>query len=290
MASQRDTGLDDAQLARLRQAIADGRRPRIRVTGSQFPVATTGTVVRVGDPVSDGADFVMVRIKVGGVSDELGFSPSELSVVRRAPATATPAEAGARTSTQKTSASRVRTSPTPQPDQAAVVEAAALSAKGRGGKGTARRSATATTTTLASPTVPTRSKAATTGRRAASVPAVTITIASAGSSWSVSASRGARAMVKEDTGGTRRRHGHRCAAEPSGGRRGGGCRERRRPRRSRSTRGEATRRTRRDRSGPRQPSASAMTGTRDNRLAWPVREPPARDRLTASRRWARSSR
>jgi len=44
MASQRDTGLDDAQLARLRQAIADGRRPRVRVTGSQFPVATTGTV------------------------------------------------------------------------------------------------------------------------------------------------------------------------------------------------------------------------------------------------------
>jgi len=197
MASQRDTGLDDAQLARLRQAIADGRRPRVRVTGSQFPVATTGTVVRVGDPVSDGADFVMVRIKVGGVSDELGFSPSELSVVRRAPAAAPPAEAGARTSAQKTSASRVRTSPTPQPDQAAVVEAAALSAKGRGGKSTARRSATATTTTLASPTVPTRSKAATTGRRAASVPAVTITIASAGSSWSVSASRGARAMVKK---------------------------------------------------------------------------------------------
>jgi len=196
MASQRDTGLDDAQLARLRQAIADGRRPRVRVTGSQFPVATTGTVVRVGDPVSDGADFVMVRIKVGGVSDELGFSPSELSVVRRAPAAAPPAEAGARTSAQKASASRVRTSPTPQPDQAAVVEAAALSAKGRGGKGTARRSATATTT-LASPTVPTRSKAATTGRRAASVPAVTITIASAGSSWSVSASRGARAMVKK---------------------------------------------------------------------------------------------
>jgi hypothetical protein len=195
MASQRDTGLDDAQVAHLRQTIADGRQPRVRVTGPQFPVATTGTVVRVGDPVRDGADFVMVRIKVGGVSDELGFSPSELSVVRRSRAAAPPAEAGARTSTRKTSAPRVRTSRTPEPDQAAVVEAVASSAKRRGGKGTATRSATATTP--ASPTVPTRSKAATAGRRAASVPAVTITIASAGSSWSVSASRGARAMVKK---------------------------------------------------------------------------------------------
>jgi hypothetical protein len=194
MASQRDTGLDDAQVAHLRQTIADGRQPRVRVTGPQFPVATTGTVVRVGDPVRDGADFVMVRIKVGGVSDELGFSPSELSVVGRGRAGAPLAEAGARASTQQTSAPRVRTS---QPDQAVVVEAVALPAKRRGGKGTARRSAAATTTPPASPTVPTRSKAATAGRRAAAAPAVTITIASAGSSWSVSASRGARAMVKK---------------------------------------------------------------------------------------------
>jgi hypothetical protein len=196
MASQRDTGLDDAQVAHLRQTIADGRRPRVRVMGSQFPVATTGTVVRVGDPVRDGADFVMVRIKVGGVSDELGFSPSELSVVGRGRAGAPLAEAGARASTQQTSAPRVRTSRTSQPDQAVVVEAVALPAKRRGGKGTARRSAAATTTTPASP-VPTRSKAATAGRRAVSAPAVTITIASAGSSWSVSASRGARAVVKK---------------------------------------------------------------------------------------------
>jgi hypothetical protein len=196
MASQRDAGLDDAQVAHLRQAIAVGRRPRVRVTGSQFPVSTTGTVLRVGDPVSDGADFVMVRIKVGGVSDELGFSPSELSVLTRARAAAAPAGAGASTSTQQSSASRVRTSPTPQPDQVAVVEAAASPAKRRGGKGTAKRSATATTTPAAA-TVATRTKAVTAGRPAASVPAVTITIASAGSSWSVSASRGARALVKK---------------------------------------------------------------------------------------------
>lgn len=198
MASQRDTGLDDAQVAHLRQAIADGRRPRVRVTGSQFPVATTGTVVRVGDPVRDGADFVMVRIKVGSVTDELGFSPSELAAVRRSRASAPPGEVGARTSPRKTSAPRVRTSRTPKPDQAAVVEAGASPAKRRSGKGTATRSAIATTTpTRASTTAPTRSTAGTAGRRSASVPAVTITIASAGSSWSVSANRGARAMVKK---------------------------------------------------------------------------------------------
>jgi hypothetical protein len=174
MASHRDTGLDDAQVAHLRQAIADGRRPRVRVTGPQFPGgATTGTVVRVGDPVADGADFVMVRIKVGSVTDELGFSPSELTGVRRSRASVPPAEGGARTSTRKTSAPRVGTSRTPR---------------------TARTSRTPAPT---SPATPTRSKAGTTGRRPASVPAVTITIASAGSSWSVSANRGARAMVKK---------------------------------------------------------------------------------------------
>lgn len=197
MASRRDVGLDDAQVAHLRQAIADGRRPRVGVTGSQFPVATTGTVVRVGDPVADGADFVMVRIKVGGVSDELGFSPSELTTVRRSRASAPPAEVGARTSTRKTSSPRVRTSRTSKPDQAAVVEAGASSARRRAGKDATTRPAIATTTsTHTSPTAPTR-RAGTAGRRPASVPAVTITIASAGSSWSVSANRGARAMVKK---------------------------------------------------------------------------------------------
>lgn len=195
MASQRDPGLDDAQVAHLRRMIADGRRPRVRVAGSQFPVATTGTVVRIGDPVSDGADFVMVRIKAGGVSDELGFSPSELSVVGPGRPAAPPDETGTRTSPQKTSASRFRTPRAPEPGHSAVVEAAASSAKGPGGKGTARRSATATTP--ASLTVPTRTKAAAAGRRGASVPVVTITITSAGSSWSVSARRGARAMVKK---------------------------------------------------------------------------------------------
>jgi hypothetical protein len=171
MASHRDTGLDDAQVAHLRQAIADGRRPRVRVTGPQFPGgATTGTVVRVGDPVADGADFVMLRIKVGSVTDELGFSPSELTGVRRSRASVPPAEGGARTSTRKTSAPRVGTSRTPR---------------------------AARTPAPTSPATPTRNKAGTTGRRPASVPAVTITIASAGSSWSVSANRGARAMVKK---------------------------------------------------------------------------------------------
>jgi hypothetical protein len=145
MASQGDAGLDDAQVAHLRQTIADGRRPRVRVTGSQFPVATTGTVVRVGDPLTDGADFVIVRIKVGSVTDELGFSPSELAAVRRSRASAPPAEVGARTWTRKTSPPRVRTS---EPDQAAGVEAGASTARRRGGKGTGRRSAKATTTTL----------------------------------------------------------------------------------------------------------------------------------------------
>jgi hypothetical protein len=197
MASQTETGLDDSQVGHLRQAIADGRKPRVRVMGSQFAGGTTGTVVRVGDPVSDGADFVVVRIKVGGVVDELGFSPSELAAVRRARAAAPLAGGGARTVTPKPSASRSRAARPPQPAQSHVAEAVASPATARGGKGPARRSATPSKTTPAAPAAPTRTKTATAGRRAASVPAVTITIASAGSSWSVSASRGARAMVKK---------------------------------------------------------------------------------------------
>jgi hypothetical protein len=194
VASQSIDGLDDAQVARLRQQIIEGARPRVRVTGSQFPVSTIGTVVRVGDPDRDGGDFVAVRIKVGGVSDELRFSPNELSLARRGRAGAPPADAGVRASPQKDSESGVRASP--RAGRPSVVQTAA-SSKGRSRKGAASGSATPTTPISVSPAEPARTKTASTARRAAAVPTVTITLASAGSSWSVSASRGARVTAKK---------------------------------------------------------------------------------------------
>ena len=91
-------GLDEEQLSQLRSDLGAGRRPRVRVSGPQFSAGTTGAVRRVGDPGVDGEDFVTVRVKVGGVLDELRFSPSELSMAggRRATASTAPLPAARR--------------------------------------------------------------------------------------------------------------------------------------------------------------------------------------------------
>ena len=73
---------------------------------------------------------------------------------------------------------------------------AAASSKRRP-KGTASGSAIPTTPVSLSPAEPARTKAASTVRRTAAVPTVTITLVSVGSSWSVSASRGARVTAKK---------------------------------------------------------------------------------------------
>lgn len=83
MAAGRGTGLADEQVVQLRGSVAAGGRPRVRVSGAQFPVGTTGMVIRVGEPAADGADFVTVRVKVSGVVDELPFAPAELSMAGR---------------------------------------------------------------------------------------------------------------------------------------------------------------------------------------------------------------
>jgi hypothetical protein len=140
------------------------------VSGSQFPAGTVGTVRRVGDPTADGSDFITVRVKIGNVTDELRFSPKELSLTgkRRAATPAPVAAPGpARRTPRPARRPRSETTAKPGPDTTAKPEPARAPAK-----------------------------AAASPRRAAPVPAVTVTIASAGSAWTVSAQRGARVVVK----------------------------------------------------------------------------------------------
>jgi hypothetical protein len=162
-AARREAGLDDEQVQRLRAAVSAGRRPRVQVSGGQFPAGTTGTVLRVGEQQADGGEYVTVRVKVGSVTDELRFSPRELALPGRATAAAPRNRATHEPAPKPAPApAPVRDpAPAPQPVPARRVE----------------------------PKRPRRVAGA-------SVPAVSITITSSGSSWSVNAQRGARTVVK----------------------------------------------------------------------------------------------
>jgi hypothetical protein len=93
MATRKSTGLDAGQLESLRTQLAEGRKPRVKVSGSQFPAGTSGSIVSIGDETVDGSDFVRVKVKVNGAMDELAFAPSELvSSVRGVPVAAEPVQ------------------------------------------------------------------------------------------------------------------------------------------------------------------------------------------------------
>lgn len=193
MAAQRNTELADEQLVRLRDAVAAGRRPRVRVSGPQFPPGTIGTVVRVGDPNTNGGDFITVRVKIAGVTDELNFSPKELTMVGRGRAAAPPPSPAVQRTPSSPRTHRFEQSPT-----APAANTPGRLGAGKSGASASRRSRSDANPERGSSRAPTRAKTpAGSPRRAASVPAVTVTIASAGSTWSVTAHRGARVVVKK---------------------------------------------------------------------------------------------
>ena len=152
------SGLDDAELEIMRQRLRNGGRPRVQVSGSQFPKGSTGTVTRIGDPDVDGPDFVGVRVKLGGVVDELGFAPGELS----------PAVAARPLKRAVVPATSIQLAPRPQP--APPSQPASQS--------------------------PSQAAPAVARRRTPPGPAVTVTVSSAGSDWTVTARRGARVVLK----------------------------------------------------------------------------------------------
>jgi len=200
MAAQRNTELADEQLVHLRDAVAAGRRPRVRVSGPQFPPGTSGTVLRVGDPNTDGGDFITVRVKIAGVTDELNFSPKELSMVGRGRAAAPPPTPPVKR-TPSPAVKRTASSPRTHREESPTAPAANTPARRGAGKPEAsasRQSRSDTNPERGSSRAPTRATApAGSARRAASLPTVTVTIASAGSSWSVTAHRGARVVLKK---------------------------------------------------------------------------------------------
>ncbi len=190
MAAQRDTELADEQVVQLRDQVAAGRRPRVRVSGPQFPTGTIGTVLAVGDPSTDGGDFITVRVKIAGVTDELSFSPRELSMVGRGRAAAPPASPAVKRTPSSPRTRRSQGSP--------AGDASGRLGAIRSGVSASRRSPSDTTPERGPSGAPARAKARDgSPRRAAPLPAVTVTIASAGSSWSVTAHRGARVIVKK---------------------------------------------------------------------------------------------
>ncbi len=69
-------GLSDSEVATLRAALAGNRRPRVVLPGTQFGEGARGQVIAVGDPAAHGDEFIKVRVKLGGVSDTLTFSPA----------------------------------------------------------------------------------------------------------------------------------------------------------------------------------------------------------------------
>lgn len=84
----------------LRSALARGKIVRVGIAPSgQFPDGVTGRVRSIGDPATDGDEYVMVEVPVGGSKDVLPFAPGDLlgAPVGRPPG-ATPKSAPARRS------------------------------------------------------------------------------------------------------------------------------------------------------------------------------------------------
>jgi hypothetical protein len=157
------------------------------VSGPQFANQPTGTVLAIGRPETDGEDFVTVRVKAGGVTDELRFSPRELAAVGRS--------AGAPRSGHEARPPRARAA-----EQAGQTESAPRENSKAAPPGAAPAKKAAPAKRAVPPgNAPSPAKAtvaAPNRRRGASLPRVSVTLTSAGATWSVSAQRGARTVVK----------------------------------------------------------------------------------------------
>jgi hypothetical protein len=204
MPARSASGLSEEQVEQLREQVAAGRRPRVRVSGPQFAGEATGVVLAVGDPEADGTDFITVRVKAGGVTDELRFAPRELitgraersakKATKAAPTQAAPAKSGpaksgpAKSGPAKSGPAKVapaKSGPA-KSSPAKVAPAKAAPAKAAPAKAAPAEAA---------PAKAARSTPAA-RRRGAALPTVSLTLTSSGATWSVSARRGSRTVVK----------------------------------------------------------------------------------------------
>lgn len=179
-------GLSDEQIVQLRDDVAAGRSPRVQVTGSQFAAAAAGTVRRVGDPAVEGDDFVTVRVKINGVTDDLRFAPRELSRGKRRPAKSPAKAAAPRDGRDTTPAPRKRQPRRPASrTPAADVRPAAPAPRAQA------PSASRAQVPGAAATKPRKA-----ARRPPSSAPVSIVLSSVEASWTVSAQRGSRSVLK----------------------------------------------------------------------------------------------
>ncbi|MDT4929299.1 MAG: hypothetical protein QOF92_2166 [Pseudonocardiales bacterium] len=171
------SGLSDEQIVQLRDDVAAGRSPRVQVAGSQFGNTAAATVRRVGDPSVDGEDFVTVRVKLNGVTDDLRFAPRELSRGKR----------GQAKSPAKTLAPRAAKDPAPSPRKRQPRRPASRQQDAEVPAPTARR-AQVPEISAKQPRKP--------ARRAPTSAPVSIVVSSVDASWTVSAQRGSRSVLK----------------------------------------------------------------------------------------------
>lgn len=175
----------------------------MQLSGPQFPDDTSGIVTRIGNQDVDGADFVTVRVKVNGVTDELAFAPAELSL-GRGPRPGAPV--GARKG-RTANASPVRFDDGPADNDRAeqgvlvgTVSDPAGTASDAAATVSARTSAAAKPPGKSAPAEakPSSGTAACSAakRRKPAAPKVSFTISSTGATWALTASRGAKGIAK----------------------------------------------------------------------------------------------
>ena len=72
--------LTDTDVTELRTHLDRGVTPRVRL-----PAGGTGTVVSVGDPDTDGPEYIKVKVTLNGTRDTLPFAPEDLASTSRGP-------------------------------------------------------------------------------------------------------------------------------------------------------------------------------------------------------------
>ena len=72
--------LTDTDVTELRAHLDRGATPRVRLHAGG-----TGTVVSVGDPDTDGPEYIKVKVILNGTRDTLPFAPEDLASTSRGP-------------------------------------------------------------------------------------------------------------------------------------------------------------------------------------------------------------
>lgn len=68
----------------LRSRLDEGKIVRVAIARSaQFPTGSVGRVRRIGDPATDGEEFIHVELSLNGAKDVLPFAPADLATPAR---------------------------------------------------------------------------------------------------------------------------------------------------------------------------------------------------------------